>query len=60
MSIDQVSDYLQIPVATLYRWRTNGEGPVACRVGRFLRYRETDVDQWLDNRASAVPQDRTA
>ncbi len=44
----QVSEYLQVPVNTLYRWRASGDGPRAARLGKHLRYRKTDVDAWLD------------
>jgi excisionase family DNA binding protein len=44
---EDVSKALQIPVKTLYRWRHNGIGPAAIRVGRHLRYRSTDVEAWI-------------
>lgn len=48
MSADELSDYLRIPVATLYQWRHKGTGPPAFRVGRHLRYEPADVRAWLD------------
>nr|WP_179756930.1 helix-turn-helix domain-containing protein [Kineococcus aurantiacus] len=53
MSPQQVASYLQIPVTTLYQWRHRGDGPPAARVGRYLRYRETDVRRWLEQRVQA-------
>jgi excisionase family DNA binding protein len=47
----EVAAYLQVPVKTLYRWRYQGEGPRAYRVGRHLRYRWGEVDAWLASRA---------
>lgn len=44
---DDLSTYLGVPAATLYAWRTRGKGPAACRVGRHLRYRQSDVASWL-------------
>ena len=44
----QVAQYLQVPVATIHQWRYRGEGPRASRVGRHLRWRQRDVDAWLD------------
>lgn len=46
-SADEVSQYLGVPVATLYTWRSRRQGPKATRVGRWLRYRWADVDAWL-------------
>ncbi|GHH80439.1 helix-turn-helix transcriptional regulator [Promicromonospora soli] len=46
-TIEEVADFLRIPVATLYRWRTMGTGPTAFRVGRHLRYNPDTVRSWL-------------
>jgi excisionase family DNA binding protein len=55
MSAAEVSEYLDVPVATLHGWRHRGEGPPAMRVGRWLRYRESDVKTWIDQRAEKGP-----
>ena len=47
-SAQEVSDFMGIPVTTLYYWRTRGTGPQAYRVGRHLRYDPAAVRQWLD------------
>jgi excisionase family DNA binding protein len=47
MSIEDLSAYLDIPKNTLYQWRSHGKGPAARRVGKHLRYRESDVEDWL-------------
>ncbi len=53
LTIQDVSAYLGIPVATLYQWRYQGTGPQAARMGRHLRYRREDVDAWVDTRVNA-------
>jgi excisionase family DNA binding protein len=50
---DELAEYLQKPKATLYAWRSRGEGPPAIRVGRDLRWRKADVEEWLDHQAAA-------
>jgi excisionase family DNA binding protein len=57
LTTDQLAGMLQVPVATVYAWRHKGEGPPGIRVGRHVRYREADVEAWLERQAS---QDRTA
>lgn len=52
MTLDEVADYLQVPAATLYRWRYRRIGPVGIRVGRHVRYRREDVDAWLAKQAT--------
>lgn len=52
LSVEEVADYLGVPVNTLYQWRHKGTGPIAFRVGRFLRYDPSDVRQWLTDNAA--------
>lgn len=47
----EVALFLQVPVKTLYRWRSMGEGPPGCKVGRHLRFVWRDVEAWLETRA---------
>ena len=47
--IADVSEYLQIPVSSIYKM-TARKAPVRIphiRIGGSLRFRQTDVDQWL-------------
>jgi excisionase family DNA binding protein len=48
MSVTALAEYLDIPEATIYRWRSTGYGPVGFRVGKHLRYRREDVDAWIE------------
>lgn len=45
-TVQDVSSFLLVPVATLYGWRHRGEGPRAMRIGKHLRYEPTDVKGW--------------
>lgn len=47
MTVEEVAEFLSVPVNTLYQWRHKGTGPKAFRVGRFLRYDLADVRDWL-------------
>ena len=42
-----LSNYLGIPVATLYKWRQQEAGPPAVRLGKHIRYRPEVVKDWL-------------
>lgn len=42
-----LAEYLQLPVSTVYAWRYRGEGPRGFRVGKHVRYRQSDVDAFL-------------
>jgi predicted DNA-binding transcriptional regulator AlpA len=41
--VQDVADYLGVPVKTLYQWRQQNYGPKGRRVGRYLRYDPDDV-----------------
>lgn len=47
LSPDDVAAFLGVPVRTLYQWRYKGTGPRGLRIGRHLRYRQSEVDTWL-------------
>lgn len=49
MTITDLSDYLGIPVNTLYQWRSKGYGPRGVRMGKYVRYRPQDVETWLSD-----------
>ena len=55
-TVQDVADYLGVPVTTLYQWRTHGYGPTARRVGKYLRYKPDDVIAWFD----AITTDKSA
>jgi excisionase family DNA binding protein len=44
----QLAEVLGIPLATVYQWRMRGTGPRAIKVGKHVRYRVSDVADWLD------------
>ena len=46
-TVGELSSYLGIPVATLYKWRQQVAGPPAVRLGKHIRYRPEAVKDWL-------------
>ncbi len=46
----ELAEYFDVPVSTLYDWRWRGEGPRGFRVGKRIRYRRSDVEQWIHQR----------
>ena len=55
MSIEELSEYLHVPVRTLYDWRLSGKGPCAVHIGRQIRYFVTDVHEWLRQNREVEP-----
>jgi excisionase family DNA binding protein len=50
-SVDDLSDYLGVPVKTLYQWKWRGESPPVRKIGRHLRYDPTAVRAWATQAA---------
>lgn len=48
MTVPELAEMLGIPVNTLYGWRCRGEGPPGYRIGRYVRYRRSAVETWLE------------
>jgi excisionase family DNA binding protein len=46
----EVAEYLNVPVQTIYQWRTRGYGPPGTRIGKHVRYRPADVEAWVSDR----------
>jgi excisionase family DNA binding protein len=56
LTTQDLADYLKVPVATVYKWRSVGTAPRGVRVGRHVRYRLRDVERWLDKRSDPETQ----
>lgn len=60
LNTGQVEAEYGIPSATLRGWRhlstTTGEGigPKSFKVGKLVKYRRSDVEQWLDDQYAAT------
>ena len=55
LTVDQVSDWLGIPKGTLYQWRSRCRGPRAIKVGNGIRYRRSEIENYLDLHTEARP-----
>ena len=60
LDIRELSEYLGVPVSTIYDWRTRGLGPPAYRFGKHLKFAVSDVRVWVEQQrdgAQASPLD---
>lgn len=48
-TVQDVADYLGVPVQTIYQWRHRGYGPRGRKIGRHVRYKPDDVLKWFDS-----------
>lgn len=51
LTAEECAAYLKISLQTLYDWRYRGIGPPAHKVGKYLRFRLSEVDAWIDAQA---------
>ncbi len=50
LTVEDLAEYLGVPVATIYAWRYHRQGPPGFRVGKYLRFRWSDVETWIEDR----------
>ncbi|WP_423464177.1 helix-turn-helix transcriptional regulator [Promicromonospora sp. MS192] len=55
LSLDELAEYLGIPVRTIYDWRTDGKGPRGVRIGKHVKFFHSDVRAWLDQQREPAP-----
>ncbi|AKJ72633.1 excisionase and transcriptional regulator [Gordonia phage GMA2] len=49
MTADQLSDYLKLSKTLLARWRSQGIGPKFIKVGGSVRYRQSDIEEYVNS-----------
>ena len=48
LSLKELALQLHVSVQTLYDLRSQGRGPTGFRVGRHLRFRQSEIHAWLE------------
>lgn len=46
----QAADYLGVKRTTLEAWRCRGGGPKFVKLGRLVKYRRSDLDEFIEAR----------
>jgi len=49
----QAAAYLNLAVSSLAKWRVDGVGPRFIKMGSAVRYRRTDLDDWVHARVQS-------
>lgn len=55
MSRQEVADRYGVPVQTISAWKQKGYGPRSFRVGKYTRYRLSDVLDWEESQLDPRP-----
>lgn len=48
-STQELANFLGLPVQTIYQWRKRKYGPLGRKMGRHIRYRQSEVERWIDS-----------
>jgi len=54
----RAAEYLTCSPKTLEKWRVYGSGPVYVKIGNLCRYRQVDLDIWIESRRRVSTSDR--
>ncbi|MFI7598203.1 helix-turn-helix domain-containing protein [Actinoplanes sp. NPDC049681] len=47
LTLEEVAEIFRVPPATVRKWRSNREGPLGFRVGKYVRFRRSQVDKFI-------------
>ncbi len=47
MGVEELAEYLGVPVQKIYDWRLAGTAPRAFKFGKRLKFAVSDVQSWL-------------
>jgi excisionase family DNA binding protein len=48
LTTEEVAALLKVPKATVYDWTSDGSGPPFYRIGKFNRWKRSEVMAWFD------------
>ena len=51
MTSKEVAEYLRISESLINSYRADGIGPVYLKMGKLIRYRLEDVEEWMSKQA---------
>lgn len=50
-----VAQLANVPLRTVYAWRSKGYLPPAYRLGKHVRWRRSDIEAWLEAHRETEP-----
>ncbi|TSB03969.1 helix-turn-helix transcriptional regulator [Sphingorhabdus contaminans] len=60
MDTREAAAFVRLGKNTLERFRLTGEGPAFLKLGGSVRYRQTDLEAWLESRLTHSTSERSA
>ena len=56
LNTDEAADYLGVSTSTLEHWRLAATGPDFVRLGHQVRYRDVDLEDYIDQQVVSQTQ----
>ena len=56
---EQTAKSLDVTKSALRRWRREKRGPRYIKVGRLIKYRESDLESWVEQNTQSTIQKKT-
>jgi predicted DNA-binding transcriptional regulator AlpA len=53
-TVEDVARYFQVPPKTVHTWRYTRTGPRGVKIGRHVRFRESEIHRWETEREDAA------
>ena len=57
IGVEELAEYLGVPVQTIYDWRLSGRAPRAYKFGKHLRFAASDIAKCLEQRHEDGPHE---
>ena len=58
IGVEELAEYLCVPVQTIDDWRLSGRAPRTYKFSKHLRFAPSDIADWLEQRHEGGPHDR--
>lgn len=58
LTTPEAAEYLGLQPATLEIWRCRGGGPRFCKIGRSVKYRQADLEEFINNSLRSSTSDQ--
>jgi len=58
LTTPEAAKYVRLSKPTLERFRISGDGPAYIKLGAAVRYRQADLDAWLESRLTRSTSER--
>jgi predicted DNA-binding transcriptional regulator AlpA len=48
-TVQELASYCRVEIQTVYNWRSAGEGPQGISKGKFVLFKESSIQDWIES-----------